>query len=130
VAMLVSESFLYRVELDPPAAGPMPHLLTDFEIASRLSYLLWSTMPDEELFSQAVTGGLNDPSTLTAEVTRMLADPRALGFERDFLGQWLGFRDLYGPTLSRPGADWSPELQAAVAEEARLFVDELLKSDA
>jgi hypothetical protein len=131
VAMLTSESFLFRIELDPETAGTAPHLLTGFEIASRLSYLLWSTMPDDRLFALAVMGALHDPLKLTAEVTRMLADPRARGFERDFLGQWLGFRELYGPTLARAAApDSMADVQLSMAEEARLFVDELLKEDA
>jgi hypothetical protein len=128
VAMLASESFLYRIELDPPADVSV-HPLTSYELASRLSYLLWSTMPDDALFALAATDELQQTDTLTAQVTRMLADPRSDGFVRNFFGQWLGFRRLDGPVLTRLTVNWSFELQASAADEARLFVSELVHGD-
>jgi hypothetical protein len=128
VAMLVSESFLYRLELDPPAAGAAIRPLTSYELATRLSYLVWSSMPDDDLFALAAADGLVDPTTLVAQIPRMLADPRADGFVRNFFGQWLGFRGLDGATLEFP-ADWSPELQASVAEEARRYVAAVVQGD-
>jgi hypothetical protein len=126
-ALVVSETFLYRIELDPP--GGAVHALTSYELASRLSYLLWSSLPDSVLFDAAATDTLGKPEVLTAQVTRMLADARADGFVRDFFGQWLTFRDLESPTRALSTPDWSPDLQAGIGEEARLFVSELVASD-
>ena len=128
VAMLVSESFLYRMELDPPAGGAAIRPLTSYELASRLSYLVWSSMPDDTLFAHAAAGDLNDATTLVTEATRMLADPRADGFVRNFFGQWLGFRGLDGATIGFP-ADWSADLQASASEEARRYVAAVVQGD-
>jgi hypothetical protein len=128
VAMLVSESFLYRMELDPPAAGAAIRPLTSYELAARLSYLVWSSMPDDALFQSAAADALRDPNALVAETTRMLADPRADGFVRNFFGQWLGFRALDGATFDFP-ADWSADLQASAAEEARRYVAAVVQGD-
>jgi hypothetical protein len=127
-AMLVSESFLYRMELDAPAAGASIRPLTSYELASRLSYLVWSSMPDDALFAHAAAGDLNDSTTLINEATRMLSDPRADGFVRNFFGQWLGFRALDGATLGFP-ADWSADLQGSAAEEARRYVAAVVQGD-
>ena len=129
VALLVSEAFLYRIELDSMPDGGGIRALTSYEIASRLSYLLWSTMPDDVLFQLAATDQLTDPGVLTTQVTRMLADARSDGLVRNFFGQWLGFRALGGATLDR-GPGWTAALQAAAGEEARRFVAELVASDA
>jgi hypothetical protein len=129
VALLISEAFLYRIELDPvPDIGGI-RALTSYEIASRLSYLLWSTMPDDALFQLAAADRLTDPGVLTTQVTRMLADARSDGIVRNFFGQWLGFRALGGGTLDR-GPGWTAALQAAAGEEARRFVAEVVASDA
>ena len=128
VALLASESFLYRIERDPPPPDASVHLLTSYELASRLSYLLWSTMPDEPLFALAATDDLQKPDVLSAQVTRMLADARSDGLVRNFFGQWLGFRALTGPLLDRPAPAWSAPLQASMAEEARLFVSEIVQA--
>jgi hypothetical protein len=127
VALLMSESFLYRLELDPPVAGAAIRPLTSHELASRLSYLIWSSMPDDALFALADADGLRDPKTLVSQAARMLADPRSDGFVRNFFGQWLGFRELDGATLTRP-ADWSADLQASAAEEARRYVTAVVQA--
>jgi hypothetical protein len=88
-SMLVSPNFLFRVELDPVATSLTPHLLTSYEIAARLSYFLWSTMPDDALSAAADAGTLTAPAQLTAQVTRMLADPKASALVDNFAGQWL-----------------------------------------
>jgi hypothetical protein len=126
-AMLLSESFLYRIELDPPPPNKTVHPLTSYELASRLSYMLWSTMPDDTLFALATTDELAKPSVLAAQVTRMLADVRSDGFARDFFGQWLWFRDYTGGPLGI--GTLTPTLQAAAFDEARLFVSSLMQSD-
>ncbi len=89
-AVLVSPHFLFRVELDPPADDPDGiRPLNDYEIASRLSYFLWSTMPDERLFELASQGKLRDHDTLKKEARRMLVDPRAEALVQNFASQWL-----------------------------------------
>ena len=93
--ILASPSFLYRVESDPAelAAG-MPHPVTDLELASRLSFFLWSSIPDDELLNIAIAGRLRDPGVLAGQVQRMIADPRADALVSDFVGQWLQLRNL------------------------------------
>src|SRR5450432_1571556 len=88
-SMLISPNFLFRVELDPTPTSLTPHLLTSFEIASRLSYFLWSTMPDDALAAAADAGKLTDKVQLQTQVTRMLADPKASALVDNFAGQWL-----------------------------------------
>ncbi len=127
--MLVSDSFLYRQEFDPPAPSVAAHALSSYELATRLSYLLWSTMPDDALFALAATDDLQKTDVLTAQVTRMLADGRSDGFVRNFFGQWLGFRTLDGAPLVLLGATWSPAEQASMFEEARLFATDFVQSD-
>src|SRR5690606_39182759 len=91
-SILVSPHFLYRAEEEPPVSGPYP--LSNFELATRLSYFLWSSMPDQELFSLAYLGKLQDTTVLEAQVRRMLADPRAKRFAESFSTQWLGVSKL------------------------------------
>jgi hypothetical protein len=88
-ALLVSPNFLFRVELDPMPTSLTPHVLTNHEIAARLSYFLWSTMPDDALFAAADAGQLTDKAQLQAQVTRMLKDPKASALVDNFAGQWL-----------------------------------------
>ena len=88
-AILVSPNFIFRVELDPDPTSLTPHLLSNDEIASRLSYFLWSSMPDDALFAAADAGQLTDKVQLQTQVTRMLADPKALALVDNFAGQWL-----------------------------------------
>ncbi len=77
-AMLVSPNFLFRIERDPDPRDPaLVHEVSPFELASRVSYFLWSSMPDDELLTLAESGQLRDPRVLEAQVDRMLADPRA-----------------------------------------------------
>jgi Protein of unknown function (DUF1592)/Protein of unknown function (DUF1588)/Protein of unknown function (DUF1587)/Protein of unknown function (DUF1585)/Protein of unknown function (DUF1595)/Ca-dependent carbohydrate-binding module xylan-binding len=93
-AMLVSPHFIYRVEIDPSLTDPAPHPLTDHELASRLSYFLWSSMPDETLDRLADGGTLHEPAVLREQVQRMLDDPRAQALTQNFAGQWLHTRNL------------------------------------
>jgi hypothetical protein len=122
VAMLSSESFLYRIEYDPDPGSTAVHPLSPYELASRLSYLLWSTMPDDELFAHAAAGDLGNDDVLAAELTRMLADPRSDQLVHNFAGQWLNFRGL--GTLSMDTTvfpSWSSALGGAMEQEAFLF---------
>ncbi|MEP7321314.1 MAG: DUF1592 domain-containing protein [Saprospiraceae bacterium] len=91
-AVLVSPNFLYKIEEEPDKEGAYP--LSDFELATRLSYFLWSTMPDQELFELAYKGQLHDSAVLAAQVRRMLIDPKVKRFAENFSGQWLGITKL------------------------------------
>jgi len=92
-ASLMSPNFLFRLEQDPHADGSgKVYQLSEFQLASRLSYFLWATMPDDELFAQARAGTLRQ--NLDAQIARMLKDPKAISLTRDFMGQWLEIRGL------------------------------------
>jgi hypothetical protein len=129
-AILTSPHFLFRPELDPnPNAATPAHPLNDFELASRLSYFLWSSMPDDELFAAAREGKLQDPAEIKAQVERMLKDPKADALVDNFAGQWLFTRalddhqpDYYAfPT-------WDEDLREAMRQETKLFFREFLHS--
>jgi hypothetical protein len=91
-AVLVSPNFLYKVEEEPQKEGSYP--LSDFEVATRLSYFLWCSTPDQELFDLAYAGKLHDSTTLAIQVKRMINDPRSKRFAEDFTVQWLGITKL------------------------------------
>lgn len=122
LAMLVSSDFLFLKE--------EPGRLDDFALASRLSYFLWSTMPDETLFQLAEAGKLKQPEILREQVERMLNDPKAEHFATNFVGQWLNLRDI---DFTLPSSLVYPEyddmLKASMVKEAELFFRELLKED-
>ena len=93
--LLVSPDFLFRIESDPETATPgSAHRISDLELASRLSFFLWSTIPDDELLNLAERGALHQPATLERQVKRMLADPRSRTLVENFAAQWLQLRDL------------------------------------
>lgn len=126
-AVLCTSKFLYIAE--PGLAGERPRPLNDFELASRLSYYLWSTMPDEELFALAEQGKLSEPDVLRAQVTRMLDDPRSRQFVESFGGQWLNV-ELYGSVEpANQYRDYDKELEESSKEEALGFFAEILGSD-
>lgn len=125
--VLVSPHFIYRVELDP---GPGPHALSGPELATRLSYLLWSSTPDAELLAAAEDGSLLDPAVLEAQALRMMDDPRAEALTLNFAGQWLTTRAVDSVTKDAelfPAFD--DELREAMRAETELFFDEFLHSD-
>ena len=100
-AILVSPDFLFRVEKSPAGVSPgSTHKIGDLDLASRLSFFLWSSIPDEELLHTAEQGKLRDPAILTAQVKRMLADPKSQALVDNFAGQWLRLRNV---------ADWKPD---------------------
>ena len=123
-AVLVSPSFLFRVELDdrPGEKGPRP--VSEYHLASRLSYFLWSSMPDEELLALAAKGELS--KKLDAQVTRLLADARSDAFVENFASQWLEIRDL--ARVSR-GPRLDVRLRESMTRETLLFFDEVLRKD-
>lgn len=128
-AMLQSPSFLYHADvgqLGTPSLEPVP--LTPYELASRLSYFLWDTMPDDALFEQAGSGALNDVEVLEQQVRRMLDDPRAADAIPSFHLQWLGIRDMDGVSKSEeqfPG--FGPELVQAMIDETARFTDHVIR---
>jgi mono/diheme cytochrome c family protein len=130
-AMLVTPQFLFRVEHDPnPTDAQEVHRISDVELASRLSYFLWSSMPDDELLGVAEAGKLHDPAVLDAQVKRMLADPRSAALPDNFAGQWLEIRNL---DVVKPDPqkfpEWGPELRDAMKAETRMFFEYILRED-
>lgn len=107
-----------------------PGRLDDYALASRLSYFLWNTVPDEELLQLAAAGKLSDPTTLRAQTQRLLASPRSQAFIRSFCGQWFNLRAI---DATNPDHDLYPEfdllLKEAMVGETEAFVDEMLRSD-
>lgn len=126
-ALLVSPKFLFRIEESSPKPGIHP--LRDHEIATRLSYFLWSTMPDEQLSRLADEGRLKDPKILSAQLDRMLDDPRSRVFTETFIGQWLGTKDVGGrvvPALNDLQDFYTPEIAADLRQEPVLFFHHML----
>lgn len=130
-ATLMSPNFIFRVELDEDLDDPTPRPLSDHELASRMSYFIWSSMPDDQLMQRADEGTLQDPDVLRAEVQRMLDDPKAAALVDQFATQWLyidAIRDAHPDEEIFPSFD--EDLRAAMREETRLFVAELFAENA
>ena len=128
-ALLVSPDFLFRVVSDPPGAEPgTPYRLSGLELASRISFFLWSSLPDDELLEVAEAGGLEDPAILEAQVRRMLADPRSEALARNFAGQWLRLRNISGALPSDVlFPDFGESLRQDFVRETELFFDSILR---
>ena len=125
--VLCSPSFVFLEE--PAADGRPPRRLNDYELASRLSYFIWSTMPDEELFALAATGKLREPAAVTSQVQRMLADAKSQQFVRNFAGQWLSVRDYGSIKPAAEYKDYDKPLELASKEEPLQFFAEVLRHD-
>jgi hypothetical protein len=130
--ILASPSFLYRVERDPPGSKPgAAHLVSDVDLASRLSFFLWSSIPDAQLLDLAVAGRLRQPGVLDAEVRRMIADPRADALVSNFVGQWLQLRNLEAKVrpdiLSFP--DFDDNLREAFRRETELLFSYIVREN-
>ena len=130
-AVLVSPHFLFRIEKHPnPTDAAVAVNVTDVELASRLSYFVWSSMPDEALLSLAERNELRKPGVLAAQVKRMLADPRSAAFAENFAGQWLEVRNV---DSLRPDPKTFPTfdraLREAIYRETILFFEAMLKED-
>jgi len=130
-AVLLAPRFLFRVEIDPDPASPAPHALDDYELASRLSYFLWSSMPDATLLELAEQGTLHEDATLRAQVARMLADDKARALVDNFAGQWLFTRALddHQPDYQE-FPDFDDTLRGAMRNETELYFREFLFGDA
>jgi hypothetical protein len=129
--ILVSPSFLLRVEQTPAGIAPgSNHTVNDIDLASRLSFFLWSSIPDEELLKLAEQGRLRDSRVISAQLKRMLADPKARALVDNFAGQWLQLRNV---------ADWKPDpekfnqfddsLRYAFQQETELFVQNMIREN-
>jgi hypothetical protein len=131
IALLSSSKFLYRIELPPANAKPGSiYQLSGLELASRLSFFLWSTLPDEELLASGEQGRLTDPKVLEQQVRRMLADPRSKTLTTNFAFEWLKVRDmdkLDPDPYVYPGFD--EPLRNAFRREMELFVDSVFRED-
>ncbi|MEJ0038135.1 MAG: DUF1592 domain-containing protein [Gammaproteobacteria bacterium] len=120
--ILIDPRFLFRFEAEPGEAAPgAPFVISDVELASRLSFFLWSSIPDSQLMGLAVKNELHRPDVLTAQVRRMLADPKAYALVENFAGQWLHLRELAKVTPEVEGFD--ENLREAFIEETRSLVD-------
>ena len=130
-AVLINPEFLFRVELDPDRGGSSPaYHISDLELASRLSFFLWSSLPDDELLDAAIRGELSQPDELARHTRRMLADPRSFNLASNFAGQWLRLRNL--ESLSPNGRlypDFDDNLRQAFREETERFLDSVLRED-
>ena len=129
--LLASPTFVFRVEHDPPAvrAGTV-YRVSDVELATRLSYFLWSSMPDPALLDAAVAGRLRQPAVLEAQVRRMLADPKADAFVENFAGQWLHLRNLRNMAPNTDEfPDFDHDLREALRREAELFFASVMRED-
>ena len=130
--LLVSPEFLIRIETDPADIAPAtPYAVTDLELASRLSFFLWSSIPDDELLALAERGLLSQPAELERQARRLLADPRSKALTINFAGQWLQLRNL--DTVVRPGEPYAvafdETLRQAMITETELFFDSVVRQD-
>ena len=130
-AVLVSREFLFRVERDPAGVAPRTaYRVTDLELASRLSFFLWSSIPDDELLDVAARGELRRPDVLARQTRRMLADPRSRSLVTSFAAQWLHLRNLESITPDgRLFPDFDDNLRQAMRRETELLFEEVLRED-
>lgn len=130
-AVLVSPQFLFRVERDPAGIPPnAAYRVSDTELASRLSFFLWSSIPDDELLDVAIAGKLHEPAVLERQTRRMLADARSRALVSNFASQWLHLRNLDSITPDmRLFPDFDDNLRQAFRKETELFVESILRED-
>lgn len=130
-AVLMSPEFLFRIEPDPAGITPnTAYHLDDLALASRLSFFLWSSIPDDELLDTAIRRELHKPRVLEQQTRRMLADPRARNLVSNFAGQWLYLRNLEAMTPDlRLFPDFDDNLRQAFRQETELFLESVLRED-
>jgi hypothetical protein len=128
-SVLLSPHVLYRVDLAQPGTTARP--LTDYELASRLSYFLWSSLPDDELLTRAAAGELRKPEVLAAQAKRMLRDPKVRGLATEFAGNWLDFRrfEEHNAVDRERFPQFTPELRAAMFEEPVRYLMDVTQRD-
>ena len=129
--MIASPKFIYRVERDPAGAAPgAVYRVSDFELASRLSFFLWSSIPDDQLLQAARLGTLHTPAVLNQQVKRMLADPKSQALVDNFAGQWLYLRNLKNlQPNSNEFPDFDHNLRTALETETELFFQSIMRED-
>ena len=130
--VLVSPDFLFRIEADPVGLAPgQPYRISDVELASRLSFALWSSIPDDALLDVAISGELHEPAVLDQQVSRLLADPRArTSLIQNFFSEWLQIRNVRLLNPESTKFSWFDDnLRAAFVKEIELFLDAQLKED-
>ena len=129
--ILANPKFVYRAERDPATvAAGSTYRIDDYELASRLSFFLWSSIPDDELTSLAGRGRLRERSVLEAQVRRMLADPRAQALVTNFAGQWLQLRNLRSSAPDKEEfPDFDDNLRQSFQQETELFFDSIIRED-
>jgi hypothetical protein len=131
VSILMAPDFCYRFDLAPAVQSSLPRPLSSWELASRLSYFLWSSMPDQELMNHAASGDLRQPAVLLAQTRRMLKDERARGLATEFAGNWLDFRQF--ETHNAVDRDRFPEftndLREAMFQEPIRFIENLFRTN-
>jgi mono/diheme cytochrome c family protein len=129
--ILASPFFIFRVETDPPSlAAGAAHRLTDLEMASRLSFFLWSSIPDETLLLRAERASLQQPVALDAQVARMLADPKSRALVSNFAGQWLQLRNVRGvQPNSNLFPDFDDNLRRSMRRETELLFESIVRED-
>jgi len=129
-ALLVAPDFLFRVEADPPTGAVRNHRVSDVELASRLSFFLWSSVPDETLLALAEKSKLSNPQVLAQQVDRMLDDPKSFAFVSNFAGQWLQIRNL---ATVRPDpiafAEFDESLRYSMQRETELFFGSIVREN-
>ena len=130
-SILMSPEFLFRIERDPAWIPPQtPYRISDLELASRLSFFLWSSIPDDELLDLAIEGRLSQPEVLDQQVLRMLADDRSRTLLTNFVGQWLHLRNLESATPDmRLFPDFDDNLRQAMRKETELFLENIIRED-
>jgi hypothetical protein len=130
-AVLVSPEFLFKVEQDPASVAPNnTYRLSDLELASRVSFFLWSSIPDDELLDAAIKGKLRSPAVLEQQVRRMLADSRSRALVSNFAEQWLYLRNLASATPDmRLFPDFDDNLRQAFRKETELFFESIMRED-
>jgi len=128
-AILVSPNFLFRIEVDQPT--DQPYRLSDYELATRMSYFLWASMPDEELFRLAGEERLHEPAVVQQQVSRMIRDPKSKAFTESFASQWLRVRELKSAAQPDPHRfpDYTPALREAMYREVIEFFDSVVRDD-
>ena len=130
-AILASTEFLFRIERDPVNVAPNTvYRVSDVELASRLSFFLWSSVPDDELLNLATKRQLSDPAVLARQVRRMMADPRADAFVRNFAGQWLFLRNLDAVVpVQSVFPDFDDALRQSFRRETELFFESIVREN-
>jgi hypothetical protein len=129
--MLAEPKFVYRIEAEPAEiASGDAYELGDLELAARLSFFLWSSIPDDELLTLAEQGRLKDASVLEQQVRRMIDDPRSEALTKNFAGQWLALRNLEGHApVTDQFPDWDDNLRQAFRRETELLFDSVIRED-